>query len=251
MMRSMSIAREYTRALRRHLRCHAVWPPTLAVVPGDYGVFVRGVWNRIGNVTTDFGVEYVTEPGGHQAEKFQYQSTRTSTGGVQASVAYLGAEAELAVSLSERASFFVSLSEFDVDRLQSPRNVAVRLRAHPQWTCLRYYVAWELYRGHDLLFFGSESGGAGVTIRGDTEELKALQTVGKLGASLEFSTVGEVSMQIKGSERALAGFGVNLFRVRAVGAEPLALTFAAGPTDDEPIEYADADGDPDEDEAQA
>lgn len=249
MMPGMSIAREYTQVLRQQLRCYAVWPPTLAVAPGDYGVFVRGVFNRIGNINTDFGVSYVTEDGGQKADKFQYQSSRSSTGGVQASVALAGAKAELAVSLSERASFFVSVAEFDVERLQSPRNVAVQLRAHAQWPCLRYYVVWELFKGHDLLFFGSESGSAGVKIRGESEDVKLLQSAGKLGGSLEFSTAGEVSVQIKGSESALAGFGVNLFRVKALGAEPLALTFSAGPSDDDdPLAWLDTETEPGDDD---
>jgi hypothetical protein len=248
MMRAMTIAREYTRVLRRHLRCYAVWPPTLAVVPGDYGVFQGGVFNRLGNITTDFGVDYVTEDGGHQAEKFQYESSRSTSAGLSAAAEFSGVKAELDVALTDKSSFFVSVSEFDVERLQSPRHVALRLRAHAQWPRLRYYVVWQLYKGRDLLFFGSESGGATVKIRGDTTDIKLLQSVGKVGGSLEFATAGEVGVQIKGSEDEPAGFAVNLFRVKVVGAEPL-ITFGTGgePDDDDPLDYLDADDDIDDD----
>lgn len=237
----MNIAREYTRVLRRHLRCYAVWPPTLAVVPGDYGVFVGGVFSRLGNVTTDFGVACVTEPGSHQAEKFQYESSQTSTASVSAAVKVAGAKAELGISLTDRSSFFVSVSEFDVERLQSPHQVAVQLRNHPQWRELRYFVVWQIYKGRDLLFFGSDAGGAGVKIRGDTEDIKRLQRVGKIGASLEFQAAGEVGVQIRGSAEEVASFGVNLFRVKVVG-DPL-VTFGPGPTPEfapvEPLEFVD------------
>lgn len=251
MMRRMSIAREYTRVLRRHLRCYAVWPPTLAVVPGDYGVFQGGVFNRLGNVLTDFGVDYVTEDGGHQADKFQYESSRSTSAGLTGAAELSGVKAELGISLTDKSSFFVSVSEFDVDRLQSPRQVALRLRAHPQWPRLRYYVVWQLYKGHDLLFFGSESGGAEVKIRGDTTDIKLLQSAGKIGASLEFATAGEVGVQIKGSEDQLAGFAVNLFRVKVVGAEPM-VTFGTGgePDEDDPLEYLDPEDDIDIDDVE-
>lgn len=254
MMRAMTIAREYTRVLRRQLRCYAVWPPTLAVVPGDYGVFRGGVFNRLGNITTDFDVDYVTEDGGRQADKFQYESSRSSAAGLSAAAEVSGVQAELDLALTDRSSFFVSVSEFDVERLQSPRRVALRLRAHDQWPCLRYYVVWQLYKGRDLLFFGSESGGATVKIRGDTTDIKLLQSTAKVGASLEFTTAGDVGVQIKGSPNALAGFAVNLFRVKVVGADPLVAFGTGGEQeneDDDPLEYLDPDDDIDDDETRA
>lgn len=252
----MSIAREYARTLRRHLRCRPVWPPMLDIVPGDYGVFRGGVFVRVGNVTTDFGVPVVVEPGGRRADKFQYHSDGAIGLDADVSGALAGADAGLRIGLSRRSSFFVSIAELDVQRLQSPRAVATRLRELPQWPFMRYFVVAELYSGRDLLFYGTESGSAGVTVRGSTEDLKLFQSVGKIGGSVQFAATGDVSVQFRGSADVIAGFGLGLFRVKQLGVQPLVMSFAESDTppdnllaardaDDEPLEELPFDADDD------
>lgn len=236
----MSLPRQYSRTLRNHLRCHAVWPPTTAVAPGDYGEFVGGIWKRIGNITVDFDVPVAVEPGGSRAERFLYHSDAGTGAHLDVGAALAGLEAELDISLERRTSFFISVAGFDIDRLASVRQVATRLRERPGWRHLRYFVVSELLHGHDLLFYGSESGSAGVKVRGETEELKLFRDVGRLSPALSFSSRGEVGLQVRGAADVPTGFGINLFRVRAIGADPMDLSFG-GPVDDDPVEHLEDD----------
>lgn len=244
----MSIPRQYSQALRTNLRARAVWPPTAALAPGDYGVFSGGVFSRIGNIRTDFGVSYIVESGGHKAEKFQFHSERSAHTGLDLNAGLAGVDAAVSIALDTRSSFFVSVAEFDVERLQSPRAVALALREVSGWSHLRYFVVWELFKGEDLLFFGSESGGSAVQIRGSTEDMKLLQKVGKVGASLEFGFSGDVGVQIRGAPGQTATFALNLFRGKLVG-DPLALSFDTfAPPDDEVIDFITEDEETEDDQ---
>lgn len=219
----MSIAREYARSLRKHLRCRAVWPPLIDVNPGDYGVFRGGVFVRLGHLTTDFGVPVVVEPGGRRTDKFQYHSDGDLGFSAAAEVAYGAADIGLQIGLSRRSSFFVSVAELDVDRLQSPRQIALALRQRDDWPFMRYFVVSETFKGRDLLFYGSESGGAGVTLRAEPLELRRFQQLGKLGASVQIAATGDVGLQYRGSPDVVAAVGLNLVRIKRVGLDPLAL----------------------------
>lgn len=243
----MSLSRQYARTLRKHLRCHAVWPPATAVAPGDYGVFVRGLWTRVGNVTIDFGVPISVEPGGNRLERFVYQSDSNLGGGGQVAGAIGSVDAELAISLAERSSFYVSVADFDVDRLTSIRKVALALRDRPSWAHLRTYVVWETLHGRDLVFYGSDAGEAGVKVRGEAASVKQFRDAGKLSADLSFTMSGEVGVQFRTPPGGLADIGVNLFRVRSVGATPESLSFG-GDGEDDPVDYLEPDDVPDDDD---
>lgn len=245
MMARMSIPRAYSNALRKDLRSRAVWPPIVAVAPGDYGVFRGGVFARIGNITTDFGISYVVEPGGHQARKFQFHSETDWNLGAEAAGDAASVKGEISIGLDGRSSFFVSVSAFDVLRLQSPRNVAVALREIEAWSHLRYFVVWELFTGEDLVFFGSESGKSSIKVRGNADDLKGFRCSGKVGGSLEFGASGDVGVQLRGAPETPATFALNVFRVKAVG-DPLSLSFSAPPNDDEVVDFLADDEDYDE-----
>lgn len=201
-----------------------MWPPLQAIEPGDYGEYDGGIFTRLGNLKTDFGVSYVVEPGAHRGERFAFhsESSRSSEIGLQGGAA--GVTGGARIALANEASFFVSLSESDAVRLQSPRAVATALREVSGWRHLRFYVVWELLRGRDLVFFGSESGGASVELHGNSPDLALFQSAGKVGASLRFSASAAAGVQVRGAPGELAGFAVNVFRVKAVG-DPLLMDF--------------------------
>lgn len=243
----MSLPGRYSQTLRQQLRCHPVWPPTTAVSPGDYGVFVRGIWTRIGHITTDFGVDVAVEPGGSRAERLLFHSDRSFGAALDIEVALARVEAELDISLAGSASFFVSAAGLDVTRLTSVRQIAAGLRERPGWRHLRYYVVAELLHGQDLVFYGSESGSAGVKVRGETALLERFRRSGRLSPGLGFASHGQVDLQLRGSSDASTALGLKLFRVRAVGADPVAVSFG-GPAEDDPVDPLEHDDDPDDDD---
>ena len=220
----MNIPQRYATELRRRLRAQAVWPPTQAIEPGDYGEFDGGIFTRLGNITTDFGVPYAVESGGHRAEKFQYHGEREQSVGAGVEAAFAGVEAGAQILLASASSFFVSVAEFDIVRLQSQRTVAVRLHEAPGWRFLKYDVVWEMFQGSDLVFYGSETGSAAIKLHGSTPDLALFQSAGKIGASLRFATNSAVGVQFRGSPGQVVGIAVNLFRVKLVG-DPLAMSF--------------------------
>lgn len=213
----MAIPRDYARALRKNLRAQAAWPPIQALQPGDYGEFEGGIFSRIGNLTTDFGVPCEVESGGHRAERFEYHSERESSLNAGLRGGAGGAEAGLELELSRASSFYVSVADCDLVRLKSPRSVAMRLREAEGWRYLRYYVVWELFRGHDLVFYGSEAGGSRVQIRGSTADVKLFQATGKVGGSLGFAASSAALVKFRGAAGEEANFAVNVFRVKRVG----------------------------------
>lgn len=244
----MSLARHFNRTLRKHLRCQAVWPPATAVAPGDYGVFVGGLWTRVGNITVDFGVPFETEPGGNQLDRFLYHSDTKDVGDVKVGAAMGTMSGELSISLSDRAAFFVSVADFDILRLRSVRKVALALRDRPSWSHLRNYVVWETFHGRDLVFCGSDSGASGLQIRGDMDNVKLFRDTGRLSPELGFTATGDVSVHFHSPPGGRTDFGVNLFRVKAVGADPESLSFGAGDEDDA-VEHLDPAAEPTDDAA--
>lgn len=220
----MNLPKQYAKALRRGLRAQAVWPPLQAIEPGDYGEYDGGIFTRIGNLKTDFGVSYVVETGARRGERFAFHSESSRGGEIGLQGGAAGAAGGAQISLTSESSFFVSLSECDAVRLQSPRAVASALREVSGWRHLRHFVVWELLRGRDLVFFGSELGGAAVGLHGNSGDLALFQSVGKVGASLRFSASAAAGVQVRGAPGELAGFAVNVFRVKAVG-DPLLMDF--------------------------
>lgn len=223
----MNLPKHYAKSLRSNLRVQAVWPPIQAIVPGDYGEYEGGIFTPRGNITTDFGVPSALESGGHLAEKFQYHSEHGRSGGLAVSGGSAGTEAGIEVSLANTNAFFLSVSSCELVRLQSKRAVAELLREVPDWRFLKYYVVWELFRGRDLVFFGSEQGGGGVTVRGSTRDLGAFAAAGTVGLSLQFATRGAVDLQFRGAPDEPASFAVNVFRVRRAG-DLVAMSFGLG-----------------------
>ncbi len=229
----MNLPKRYAKSLRSDLRVRAVWPPMQAIEPGDYGEYEGGIFTRRGNITEDFGVPYTLEPGGHRVEKFQYHSEHGRSGGLTVS----GGSAGIEVSLASTHSFFLSVSSCELVHLQRKRAVAELLREAPGWRFLKYHVVWELLRGRDLVFFGSEQGGGGVEVRGSAPDVGAFAAAGEVGASLQFATRGAVGLQFRGAPGEPASFAVNVFRVRRAG-DLVALSFGLGDpgTDDDDID---------------
>ncbi|WP_434415528.1 hypothetical protein [Nannocystis pusilla] len=71
------------------------------------------------------------------------------------------------------------------------------------------------------MFYGSESGEAGVSLRGEPSELVRFQQLGKLGGSIQIASSGDCRLQYRGSPDVTAAIGLNLFRIRRVGVDPL------------------------------
>ena len=187
----------------------------------------------------DFGVPYVLESGGRRTEQFRYHSESTHSGESSIEGGTVGIEAGIDISLAGASSFFVSAAECEIVRLQRLRATALALRAKAGWKFLKYHVVWELFRGTELVFFGSKSGGATVELRGSTPDITRFQSAGKLGASLHFTSKGAMSLQLRAAPGEVASLAVNVFRVRRI-ADPLTMSFAAGGDEDpDLVEFSD------------
>lgn len=194
-------------------------------------------FTRRGNITEDFKVPYRDEPGGYLAEKFQYHSEHERSGGASLIAASSGIEGGVEISLASAESFFLSVASCDLVRMKAKHDVAEMLRDEPEWRFLKYFVVGELFRGRDLVFFGSEQGGRAVAVCGSTPDVTAFTAAGKVGASVRFATSGSVGLQFHGAPGEPVSFAVNVFRVRRVG-DLVALSFAL---DDPLTDVADLD----------
>lgn len=217
----MSIARAFSRVLRKHFHMHPAWLPiTSSVALGDYGLWRGGVFVPLGNVK-EFGVD--VQPVAGQTIKLDFQSSKVRMtklhGNIPVAAFPAGAlRAELRFEMAAAQSFVLKAAEVTSTRVSNvgpiTRALAAswRRRGRERWR-LRYKVVSELFVGTDVVLLASTSKSTSVSVRGSGSELTRLEQ-GRAGAGLEFSSSKQLGLQVLGGHGPI---GLGLFRVRASG----------------------------------
>jgi hypothetical protein len=238
----MSIARTCSRVVRQQLRAHIAWLPLANNFElGDFGVFTRGVFTRIGNVRS-LGARFGARRS--EAAPFEFRSAGTTEVCVSAgfevpAFSTADVDARLRVGFSDASSLYVRTGALEVSEIDELLPVAAAVRAHPQWR-MRYRVIHRLWTARDAIFVTSESSGAQIELAGAVAALRGVQA-GRGAVDVQVAHRSGVGLDLVGHTGPLA---LGLFRVRVIDGSPAMLDFATAdapyeldePTDDEPTD---------------
>lgn len=198
------LAKQFNRALKKNHNTYAAWfPVSNTFKVGDYGYIEGGVFRAIGNIRTDFDVDFNTKPGPESKIDISSEGTTAAklVGGVQVpSFPAAGAmDAKLDLGFNKSNSFVIK-ANLTSEEMDSKQKVAWDLAKHPHWK-RKYKVVDTTYTGKEGLVIASASGGFNIGISGTAEALNALEAGNANGElSLEnsnkadFHSVGETGV---------------------------------------------------------
>lgn len=252
----MSLAREYSRLFRRNLLHFATWNPlTDAYEVGDFGLFRRGVFQKLGNVR-EFGVDPGAKPSASKV-RFSY----TSTGAVEAQTGAAaqtsagGATATMSIGFQGSEAFHVRTQDLTVMEMPSVDAVARKLSRKRDGNGRKWNKRWRIvrkvYLAEDPVILASAEKATTFELSGSTDAISQLG-LGKGSADISVKSNRGNTLEILGGKGPIA---VDLFRVRVGGGAGL-VSFSPGQEAEEEAEpelddeWDDDDLDDDLDEGQ-
>ena len=221
------------RIISRKLQRHAAWIPTVSPFAlGDYGVFERGVFSRLGNIK-DLGVDFDTLPGGTASLKFDTSSGVEVTLSVdgQGNVPQLpgtDVQAKAEFKYKRARSFLVRALKLTSNAIQDIPAATSRLARHPRWR-LRYKLITELLTTDAATIIATASRNSTVVVEGKANVLQQFID-GKVGAGVTVKSSSELGLEIEGEAGAIAFKLVRARRNGRVGLE------SAGEAPDAPFD---------------
>lgn len=236
----MGLASDFNKEVHKHITVHAAWlPVTNTFAVGDFGVISDGVFVKMGNVATDFGVQFQTQAGQQSSLDFKSDSVRLFRFAAGASVNAFPdnpIEAKLKIEFGKEKSFFVK-AMLTVTAMESVFDVARRLAVIPQWNEGKFKVVSAAFTGQNCVVLSSTGKNAVIEIDGKADALKKLE-LGNLDAGLSFTSKSNLGLEILGQTGVVA---LRLFQVKKKEGLPdfLATRRMPGPDDITVIESQD------------
>ncbi len=218
----MRSARAYNRILRKNFHMHAAWMPIVTEFRlGDYGLFRRGVFVPLGNIS-EFGVTIKTLPGRSAKLDFVSSSASVVQFAAGGEVTVLPGDddvgGKLELTFSRAGSFLLKAGELTSERIENIAEITNSLRTArrrkdgPRWRT-RYKVVGEIFRGENVTIIATRSRNTGITFSGQVGALKKFNA-GSIDSSLDMSLNKQVDIQLRGEQGCV---GLGLFRVRVSG----------------------------------
>jgi len=213
----MSIAEDYSKILFREVRMRAAWLPiSNHFAVGDFGLICDGVFQRMGNVSSDLQVDFQTAPGG-QAAKLDFKSEQVRSvrlvGEAVVNVFPANAvDASLRIEFERDRSFYLK-AQLTLTQMTSIFDVASRIAMAGGWNPKKYKVISGVYSGQNCVLLSSRKGKAEIVISGKSDALQRLE-IGKAEAGLQISSTSNLGLEIVGDSGVV---GLDLFSVRPSG----------------------------------
>ncbi|MCH9683969.1 MAG: hypothetical protein K0V04_21225 [Deltaproteobacteria bacterium] len=235
----MRTAIAFNRIIRRQLQRHAAWLPVVSPFSlGDYGIYERGIFSRLGNIT-DLGVDFDPLPGGTATLKFE------TSAGLEVSLFVEGqgkvpqlpatdVQAKAEFEYKRARSFLLRAPSLTSTALSDIAGTATHLAQHPRWR-RRYKLVTELLVADEATIIATASRNNTVTVEGKANVLKDFVD-GKVGAGVTVKASSELALEIVGDSGPVA---LKLAKVRGsgrVGLEGLEAgqpAFEQEPTDED------------------
>jgi hypothetical protein len=213
----MGIAKDFSEVLYHEVKVHAAWlPVTNSFAVGDFGVISDGVFVRMGNVRSDFQVEFETVPGAQESKlDFKSEQVRLVRFVAGASVDVFPGDplaASLRIEFERDRSFYLK-AQLTVTQMASIFDVAGRIAGAGGWKEGKYKVVSGVYTGRNCFILSSRKGKAAVEISGQADALRRLE-VGKLDTSLQITSSTNLGLEIVGDSGVV---GLDLFTVKRGG----------------------------------
>ena len=159
---SSNSERALAKTFREHLAMHVAWVPmTSSVSLGDYGLWRKGLFVPIGNVS-EFGVALRRERG--KESRLDYSSEAAVSVGAAGTSDCGPIRGELGMRFTKAGGCLVRVGRLTSARIGNLAEVARALARLPEWR-RRYKLVTEVFTGEDVLI--------AVTAERDTELLLA------------------------------------------------------------------------------
>lgn len=212
----MGIAKDFNNVLHDQLHVLAAWlPVTNTFQLGDFGVISDGVFVRMGNVASDFGVNFESQAGQPGKLDFKSESVRVFRFAANASVAAFPGEdvdGALKIEFGKERSFYLKAG-LTVTEIKSVFKAAQDLASKPRWDAGKFKVVSAVYNGTNCAILSSKESNASVEISGKTGALKRLE-LGAADAGLTFTSKTKMGLELLGETGIV---GLSLFRVEKSG----------------------------------
>jgi|GEM_PF-890149 len=208
----MGIPNQFNDIIQQHLDVFAAWIPIVnKYALGDYGIFADGVFDRMGNITDDFGVTFKTGSGEEASIDFTSANTKVIkfNAGAEVSVIPEGAvDAKIELEFQSEKSFLVKSPTISVVTIDNVNVVGNQLKKLKDWDG-KWKVVHKVYNALDAVIVSTISGGTKLTFTGNANALQQL----KLGsASVNINTNKELGLKIQGKNGVI---GLGLFMVKS------------------------------------
>lgn len=195
----MGLAEQMTKSLHEQLSCHLAWLPlanTFAL--GDYGVFSRGVFTKMGTVS-EFGASIASQDSG--TVKLNFASAETTVvnllGDVAVDVLPTGAvNAKVKISFKAANSFLLKADKVAVSEIQGLRKLMDQLKDAPGWR-RSYKVVAKVWHAREAALLAAAEPSTEVTLGGDVPSLQQFN-LGNVSASLRVGKNKELSVELLG-----------------------------------------------------
>jgi hypothetical protein len=210
--------------LKRELDLFAAWlPVTNTFEVGDYGMISGGVFVKMGNVQTEFGVPLTIQPGQHSS--LMFSSAGVSMSRLVGSVAVQAlpnttASAKIVLAFQDQQEFLVRAASLRSEQLGNMAAVAAQLARDPAWL-RRYRVVSAVYHGEDCSVVSSSAANARIELSGDAQALKAFETTGNASVGVTASDAQKIGVQVLGKSGPIA---LSLFKLGWFGPVPQTLS---------------------------
>jgi len=208
----MGIPNQFNDIIQKHLDVFAAWVPIVnKYALGDYGIFADGVFDRLGNITDDFGITFKTGSGSDASIDFTSANTKVVkfNAGAEVSVIPEGAvDAKIELEFQSEKSFLVKSPTITVVTIDNVNMVGNQLKELKNWDG-KWKIVHKVYNAVDAVIVSTISAGTKLTFTGDVNALQQL----KLGnAGVNINTNRELGLKINGKNGVI---GLGLFMVKS------------------------------------
>jgi hypothetical protein len=208
----MGIPKDFSSITEAQLHAYAAWLPiTNAFRLGDYGLIAEGVFNKIGNIADDFGVNFIEGKGPETSIDFVSADTtvvNTVAGAVVDVVPESAVGVKVTYKFNKARSFLVKAARVKVKTVENVNQLATQLKDRREWE-RKWRVVRETYHAEDALVLSTIAAGTEVGFNADAKVLKQLH-LGDVSANVGVSVNKELGLKLIGKRGVLA---LGLFKL--------------------------------------
>lgn len=208
----MGMPNQFNDIIQKHLDVFAAWIPIVnKYALGDYGIFADGVFDRLGNITDDFGITFKTGSGSEASIDFTSANARVIKFNANAEVPVIpegAVDARIDIEFQSEKSFLVKSPTITVVTIDNVNAVGNQLKQLKDWDG-KWKVVHKVYNAVDAVIVSTIAAGTKLTFTGNANALEQL----KLGsASVNINTSRELGLKINGKNGVI---GLGLFMVKS------------------------------------
>ena len=234
----MGIAKDFNDVVHDQIKVHAAWlPVTNTYQVGDFGVISEGVFARMGNIRSDFGIDFQTNAGPPSQLDFKSANVRVVrfTAGAEVNAFPDDAlEAKLRIEFGRERSFYLKAA-LNVQELASVFEAARKIAVLPAWNEGKFKVVAATYTGQNCVVLSSRQNNTAIEIGGKADALKKLE-LGGASADFAWTANSTLGLEIMGQTGVI---GLKLFQVKKKKGEAEFLT-RGRPVRPEDLEISDS-----------